>query len=69
MQADRFKELPTAEDMNIGFEQGFDVVVERWRSLSGHTARSSADPSGVHINDHLPKGRQVMILTSTFFMT
>ena len=46
MQAVRFKELPTEEDMKLGFEQGFDVIVERWRSLSGDTARSSADPSG-----------------------
>ena len=49
MQADRFKELPTQEDMKLGFQHSFDVVVERRRSLSGHTARSSVDPSGAQV--------------------
>ena len=38
MQADRFKELPTEEDMKVGFEQGFDDVVECQKILTGHTA-------------------------------
>ena len=46
MQADRFKEFPIEEDMKLGFEHGFDAIVESQRSLSGHTARSFADPSG-----------------------
>ena len=49
MKAGRFKELPSADYMNLDFEQGVDVVVEHQRSLSGHTARSSADPSGAHV--------------------
>ena len=49
MQADRFKELPTEEDMKLGFEQGFNAIVEHRRSLSGHTARSSVDPSGAQV--------------------
>ena len=49
MQANRFKELPTEEDMKLGFEQGFDIVVEHRRSLFGHTARSSTDPSGAQV--------------------
>ena len=49
MQADRFKEFPTQEDMKLGFEQGFDTVVERQRSLYGHTTRSFVDPSGVQV--------------------
>ena len=49
MKADWFKELPSADYMKLGFEQGFDAVVEHRRSLSGHTARSSADPSGEQV--------------------
>ena len=49
MQADRFKEFPTEEDMKLGFEQGFDTVVECQISLSGHTARSSVDPLGAQV--------------------
>ena len=46
MKADRFKELPSADYMKLGFEQVFDAVVEHRRSLSGNTAQSSVDPSG-----------------------
>ena len=49
MQADQFKEFPTQEEMKLGFEQGFDVVVECWISLSRHTTRSSVDPSGAQV--------------------
>ena len=49
MQADQFKELPTTKEMKLGFEQSFDAVVERRRSLSGHTAQSSVDPSGAQV--------------------
>ena len=45
-EADRFKELLSPYYMKLGFERGFDVVVEHQRSLSGHTARSYVDPSG-----------------------
>ena len=45
MKADQFKELPSADYMKLGFEHGFDAVVECWKILSGHTARSSTDPS------------------------
>ena len=45
MQANQFKEFRTEEDMKLGFEQGFDTVVEHWRSLFGRTARYSIDPS------------------------
>jgi hypothetical protein len=37
MQADRFNEVPTEEDMKLGFQEGFGAVVERRRSLSGKT--------------------------------
>ena len=49
MKADRFKELPSADYMKLGFEQGFDVVVEHRRSLFRNTARSSTDPSGAQV--------------------
>ena len=49
MKADQFKELPTGDCMKLGFEQGFDTVVEHRRSLSGNTARSFADPSGAQV--------------------
>ena len=49
MKADRFKEFPNADYMKLGFEQGFDAIVEHQRSLSRHTARSSADPSSVQV--------------------
>ena len=49
MQADRFKEFPIAEDMKLGFEEGFDIIVEHRRSLYGHTTRSSVDPSGAQV--------------------
>ena len=45
MKADWFKELPSVDYMKLGFEQGFDTIVEHQRSLSGNTAESSADPS------------------------
>ena len=48
MQADRFKEVPTQEDLKLGFQHGFEAVVERRKSLSGHT-RSSGDPSGAQV--------------------
>ena len=48
MQADQFKEFATEEDMKLGFKQGFDII-ERRRSLSGHTARSSVDPYGAQV--------------------
>ena len=49
MKANPFKEFPTTEHMKLGFEQGFDVVIERRKSLYGHTARSSANPSGAQV--------------------
>ena len=45
MKANWFKELPSADYMKLGFEQGFDAVVEHRRILSGHTAQYSVDPS------------------------
>ena len=49
MKADQFKEFPNADYMMLGFEEGFDAVVEHRRSLSGHTAQSSVDPSGSQV--------------------
>ena len=49
MDANRFKEFPITDYMKLGFKQGFDAVVEHRRSLSGHAARSSVDPSGVQV--------------------
>ena len=49
MKADWFKELPSADYMKLGFEHGFDAVVERRRSLSMNIARSSVDPSGAQV--------------------
>ena len=49
MKADRFKEFPTQEDMNLGFEQGFDAIVEHQRGLSRHITRSSIDPCCAHV--------------------
>ena len=49
MKADRFKELPSADYMKLGFKHGFDAVVEHQRSLSVNTARSSVDPSGAQV--------------------
>ena len=49
MQADRFKEFPTEEDMKLGFEQGFDAIVECQKIFYGHTARSSVDPYGMQV--------------------
>ena len=46
MQVNRFKEVPTQEDLKPGFQHEFEAVVERRKSLSGHT-RTSGDPSGV----------------------
>ena len=48
MQANRFKEFPTQEDLKLGFQHGFEVVVERRKGLFGHT-RSSSDPSGAQV--------------------
>ena len=48
MEADRFKELPTQEDLNLGFQHGFEAVVECRKSLSRNT-RSYADPSGAQV--------------------
>ena len=49
MKDDQFKELPSADYMKLGFEQGFDAIVEHSRSFSGHTAWSFVDPSGAHV--------------------
>ena len=49
MKADQFKELPSVDYMKLGFEQGFDAIVEHQKSLFGHTTRSSADPSGAQV--------------------
>ena len=49
MKANRFKELPSEDYMKFGFEQGFDAIVEHWRSLSRNTAQSSADPSSAQV--------------------
>ena len=49
MKADRFKELPSADYMKLGFEHGFDAIVEHQRSLFVNTARSSVDPSGAQV--------------------
>ena len=48
MQANRFKEVPTNEDLKLGFQHDFEVVVEHRKSLSGNT-RSSGDPSSAHV--------------------
>ena len=37
MKAEWFKEFPSVDYMKLGFEHGFDAVVERWRSLSVNT--------------------------------
>ena len=49
MKANRFKELPNADYMKLGFEHDFDAIVKHWRSLSVNTAQSSADPSGAQV--------------------
>ena len=49
MKDDWFKEFPNADYLKLGFEKGFDAIVEHQRSLSGHTAQSSADPSGAQV--------------------
>ena len=49
MKADRFKELPSADYMKLGFEHGFDAVVEHRRSLCVNTAWYSADPSDAQV--------------------
>ena len=49
MQADQFKEFLSVDYMKLGFEQGFDVVVEHQRSLSGNTAWSFSDSSGAQV--------------------
>ena len=48
MQADWFKEVPTQEDLKLGFQHGFKAVVECQKILSGHT-QSSSDPSGAQV--------------------
>ena len=48
MQADRFKEVPTQEDLKLGFQHSFEYFVEHRKILSGHT-RSSVDPSGAQV--------------------
>ena len=48
MQANRFKEVPTNEDLKLGFQHDFEAVVECRKILSGKT-RSSGDPSGAHV--------------------
>ena len=45
MQADRFNEVPTEEDLKLGFQHGFEAIVEHRKSLSGKT-QSSNDPFG-----------------------
>ena len=49
MKVDQFKELPSADYMKLGFEHGFDAIVEHQRSLTVNTAQSSADPSGAQV--------------------
>ena len=49
MKANRFKELPSTDYMKLGFEHGFDVIVECQRSLSVNIAQSSTDPSGAQV--------------------
>ena len=48
MQADGFKEVPTEEDLKLGFQHDFEAVVERRKSLFGKT-RYSGDPSGAQV--------------------
>ena len=48
MQANRFKEVPTKEDLKLGFQHGFEAVVERRKILSGHT-QPFGDPSGAQV--------------------
>ena len=48
MKVDQFKEFPSADYIELGFEHGFDVVVEHQRILSVNTARS-ADPSSAQV--------------------
>ena len=49
MQADQFKEVPTQEDLNLGFQHDFEVVVECRRRFSRHTAQSYVDPYGAQV--------------------
>ena len=44
MQADRFKEVPTHENLNLVFQHEFEAVVERQKIFSGKT-HSFGDPS------------------------
>ena len=44
IQADLFKEVPTEEDLKLGFQHGFEVTIEGRKRLSGKT-KSSGDPS------------------------
>ena len=37
MHADRFKEVPNEEELNLGFQHGFEAVVECRKSLSWKT--------------------------------
>ena len=52
MKADWFKELPNANYIKLGFEQGFNAIVEHSKSLSRNTARSSADPLGAQVYEN-----------------
>ena len=49
MKANRFKEFPSVDYMKLGFEQGFDAIVEHRRSLSRQTTQSSVDPSSAQV--------------------
>ena len=48
MQANRFKEVLTQEDLKLGFQHGFEALFERQKRFFGYT-RFSDDPSGAHV--------------------
>ena len=49
MQADRFNDAPTKEDLKLGFQNGLGDVVERRKRLPRKT-QSFGDPSCTQVN-------------------
>ena len=50
MQAERFNEVATEEDIKLVFQKGFGAVVERRKSLSGQAQSSCTNPSSDQVN-------------------
>ena len=48
MQVERFKEVPTHEELKLGFQHRFEAIVQHQKRLLVHT-RSSGDPSGAQV--------------------